>query len=791
MGKDFVSDRPLAGVCVLELAQEIAGPYGGKLLADLGAEVVKVESPAGDPTRARGPFPDGRPDPERSALFHYLNGAKASRQLDLTQPADRTELLELCRSSDLLIESFPPGELARLGLDFATLGQVNPRLVVVSISPFGQFGPRAGWRGNDLIAFHSSGFAHGFPSLQVESADLPPLNAPSYGAAFLAGELVAAAALHGLLVAQRDGRGAQLDLSLQEAVAALNQSQFNTFERTGQVKRQVTSAPSNPTVALLPCADGWVAISPREEHQWSRWLGVMGNPDWSQEPRFADRASRTRNWPKLYPLLAAWSEQRSRLDIFEAAQAARVACYPLGIPADLLASPQLAARRFFVEAGPEWGELKLPGVPYVVESAAGSGSNPTPNHQEGPAQAGVESPPLSHSPAPGSTLPLAGLRVIDFSWVLTGPICTKYLAALGAEVIKIESRARPDLSSRDFSWEELNPSKRSITLNLKHEAARELARRLIARSDLVIENFSSGVMERLGLGYERLSQLNPGLIMASSSALGRSGPERDRIAYGTLIQCFTGWAALSAHPGHPPRSSAGIWTDPLTASLETFLLLAAIWRQRASGRGCFFDISMAEATIAALPEPLLAWSLNRETVEPRGNRDPLVAPQGCYTAAGEDEWLALSIQSDTEWAALTELIGRPDLLAAPALATATGRQGQHDLIDRAIEAWTYRRPASQAAAQLQAVGIAATPTLSPADVLADEHLAARAFISPVESLTGGVRSTLGFPWLIDGQRPAGFRRPPDVGQDNDYVFGELLGLDPAEYDRLVEQQIIY
>ncbi len=790
-------DRPLAGMRVLELAQDIAGPYGGKLLRDLGAEVVKVEPPGGDRSRLRGPFPNNRPDPERSSLFHYLNDGKRLQQLDLEQAADRDSFRELCRWADILVENEGPGGLKRFGLGWDELHQLKPRLVLVSVSPFGLSGPRAGWHGDDLVAFHSSGFAFGFPALQVESLDLPPLNAPSYGAAFLAGELIAAAAVHGLLLVQRDDQGAQLDLSLQEAIAAVNQSQFNAFERTGAVRRQATTSPSNPVVPLLPCNDGWVAISPREEHQWIRWLDVIGNPAWGQEPRFANRRARAEHWSELYPLLAAWTAERSRLDIFERAQAARVACYPLGVPTDLFTSPQLAAREFFVDADRSSIEsLRVPGVPYEIEDAGGKERKGA----EDAAGVGVRSAVGAkarecRSPDPQPicrpTLPLQGVRVVDFSWVLTGPICTKFLAALGAEVIKVESRARPDLSQRDNSWEELNPSKRSITLNLKHPRARELARQLIGVSDVVVENFSAGVMERLGLGYDALSALNPKLIMASSSALGRSGPERDRVAYGTLIQCFTGWAALSAHPGQPPRSAAGIWTDPLTASLETMLLLAAIWRQRATGRGCFFDISMAEATIAALPEPILAWSLNQELLEPRGNRDPLFAPQGCYPSAGEDRWLALSVQDDAAWRRLCQLIGRPDLLAAPDLANASGRHVRHDELDTAISAWTRTHPADQAAAQLQAVGIAATPTLTPADVLTDEHLAVRNFVSQVESLAGGNRATLGFPWLIDGQRPADFRRPPAVGEDNDDIFGRLLGLDRVEYHRLIDEQIIY
>jgi benzylsuccinate CoA-transferase BbsF subunit len=501
----------------------------------------------------------------------------------------------------------------------------------------------------------------------------------------------------------------------------------------------------------------------------------MGDPPWGQEPRFATRRSRAEHWPALHALLAEWSAKRPRLEVFEAAQAARVACYPLGVPTDLFASPQLAARGFFQDA-PGLPGLRVPGRPYRIEAPERANHRPS------------KRPPVRGA---SHTEPLAGVRIVDFSWVLTGPICTKFLAALGAEVIKIESRARPDLSQRDTSWEELNPSKKSVTLNLRAEPARELARRLIAVSDVVVENFSAGVMDRLGLGYQRLSAQHPGLIMASSSALGRTGPERERVAYGTLIQCFTGWAALSAHPGRPPRSAAGIWTDPLTAALETFLLMAAIWRQQATGEGCCFDISMAEATIAALPEPILAWSLNQELVEPRGNRDPLFAPQGAYPSRGDDRWLAVSVQSDVAWLALCDCIGRPDLGADPDLREVAGRRARHDEIDRALATWSRTLKPEAAAALLQARGIAATPTLTPADVLTDRHLAARGFASHVDGLAGGRRATLGFPWLVDGARPADFRRPPDLGQHNREIFLDLLGLDPVEYQRLIDSQIIY
>jgi crotonobetainyl-CoA:carnitine CoA-transferase CaiB-like acyl-CoA transferase len=822
-----VSCPPLDGIRVLELAQGVAGPYAARLLGDLGAEVVKVEPPSGDPARGFGPFWRGQPHPEHSGLYLYLNAGKQGVVLDLSRVEDRAMCFELAATVDIVFESFPRSDLDGPGLNLDRLRRAQPALVLVSVSPFGKSGPRASWLGNDLIACHSGGFAHSFPSLQVDAPDLAPLNLPTYAAEFLAGQTAAAAALHGLLVAQRTGLGSHVDVSAQEAIAAANNSGFNRPPTTGAPQRVFSSQPSNATVALLPCLDGWVAISPREEHQWARWLEVMGGPVWASDPRFADRAAREKHWSALFPLLAEWTSSRTRVELFEAAQAQRVACYPLATATELLASPQLAHRDFFIDPeDPELAGVVLPGRPYHLSEVVAPPPARAPRLGEHTAQVLAElrkHPPLplgeaarsagegdlpagetsartSPSPQPsprgrgslGSPLrPLEGLRVVDFSWVLTGPICTRYLAALGAEVIKVESAARADLSHRDLAWEALNFGKRSITLNLKLERARELARALIARSDVVVENFSTGVMERLGLDYPRLRAINPRLIMASSSAHGRTGPDRERVAYGTLIQCFTGWAELSAHPGRPPRSAAGVWTDPLTAVFETLLVLVAVWRQRASGTGGFYDLSMAETTIAALPEPILAWCLNREVLQPRGNRHPSWAPQGCYPAQGVDRWVALSVQSDAEWASLCGLMGRADLLGDTSLATADGRRQHHDVIDMAIAAWTGGRPGDVSAASLQAHGIAATATLEPAELVNDVHLTARSFMGQVERLDGGTQSVPGVPWLIEQQRPNAFRRPPRLGEDNLHVFQDLLGLSDAEYAQLLAEQVIY
>jgi benzylsuccinate CoA-transferase BbsF subunit len=337
----------------------------------------------------------------------------------------------------------------------------------------------------------------------------------------------------------------------------------------------------------------------------------------------------------------------------------------------------------------------------------------------------------------------------------------------------------------------MNPGKRSLTLNMKHDEGRQIARRLIAQSDIVVENFSTGVMERLGLGYEDLRALNPKIIMASLSSAGRTGPDREVRAYGTLIQCFTGWAGLSRYPDRAPQTPGGVWTDPLAALLLADVVLAAVWRQRRTGEGCAIDLSMVEATITSIPEPMLAWTMNGVDVEPRANRDPRSAPQGCYRSDGDDTWLAVTVRTDAEWAALCGVLGRDDLASDAALATAEGRRQQHDRIDAAIADWARVRTADQAAAELQAVGIGAAPSLNPIDALTDPHLVARGVFGEIPKLEGGTRMAPRVPWLINGIRPDQLGRPPEVGQHNVPILREVLRLPEHDVERLIAEQAVY
>jgi crotonobetainyl-CoA:carnitine CoA-transferase CaiB-like acyl-CoA transferase len=763
-------DEVLTGVRVIELGSGIAASYCGRLLSDLGAEVVKVEwTPDAD-------LPDCRPHPQRPGMHLYLNRGKEVVLVQLGSAAGRHEVEELVGNADVLVEDLPPGCLGRLGLGPVQLRAAAPRLLIASVTPFGQDGPHAAWKGDEHTSFHGSGWAYNFPSHIVPSLDHPPLNAPSQAAGFLAGEVVTTAVLAGLLSAQRSGVGAHLDISLQEALAADNQSSYNVSAGQGSVGRTVSETPGTAVVSLLPCSDGWIAVSARENRQWERWTALIGG-SWAGDPRLTSRGDREREWEWLYPLMAERTRSHRKAELVTLAQAAGVPCLPLGTAAELLQSPQFAARGFFVDCEvPGGSRVRVPGRPYQWRAGAPPAVPPE-----------TAEPVGEHDPG----RPLAGMRVVDFSWVLSGPICTKYLAALGAEVIKIETRTRPDLSTRNPAWEAVNLGKRSFTVDLKTEEGRDLVRQLVAKSDIVVENFSTGVMERLGFGYPELQALNPGIVVASSSSFGRTGPDRSQVAYGTLIQCFTGWAELSSYPGEVPRSAGGVWADPLLGVLETTLVLAALWRRALTGAGCYLDVSLAEATLAAMPEAILSWELERRPLEPRGNRDPARAPQGCYPTSDQDSWVAVTVHSDEEWTALAGVMDLTELTGLDGLRTAEGRAAEHDRIDKAIAAWTSQRTPTEVVESLQRAGVAAARTLRQNELREDEHLRARRFFTAVPALSGQPRRVPALAWLLDGRRlvPAG--PAPELGAANDYVLREILGIPSAACADLVERRVIY
>ena len=387
-------------------------------------------------------------------------------------------------------------------------------------------------------------------------------------------------------------------------------------------------------------------------------------------------------------------------------------------------------------------------------------------------------------------LPLKGVRVLDLSWIIAGPTATRFLAMMGAEVIKVGSARRPDPSTRGAPFQAYNQSKLYAALNISRPEGLELAMRLVSVSDIVIENFAAGVIERLGLGYDALRQAKPDIIMLSSSGTGHSGPDKNYVAYGSLLQYYTGWNAISGYPDSEPIKG-GLWADPWVGMELAMVAAAALNHRAVTGEGNYVDFSMAEALTASIPEALLDYQMNDRVPEPMGNADHHHAPHSVYRCKGDDRWLAIAVTSDEEWRALCGVIGRHDLSDDVALTDTKGRSEQQKRIDAAITAWSQQHEDYEAMRILQEAGISATPYLSPQRVFTDPQLREGGFFTTLIASDGKQRDLPALGWRFEGGPEPRITAAPVLGQHNNYVYGELLGLSDDEVAQFIEEQIIY
>jgi crotonobetainyl-CoA:carnitine CoA-transferase CaiB-like acyl-CoA transferase len=702
----------LEGLRVVEIGPGLAAAVCGRMLADVGAGVACL-----DPALA-------------SPLARHLNHGKASAVGDALETAD------------LIIAEGRPAELRARRHDPEALRRRNATAALVFVSPFGQSGPRADDPASDLTLFCASGIARMLTG-QVDNLAEPPIRPVGEQSAFIGGLAAACAGMHAALGAP----GAMIDVSIEEALATLAMTELTRAGQGGKgwSRRRIGDG-NGATVCILPARDGYVAISPREERQWQAWRGVMGSPAWSREPRFARKANRVANWDALHALMSTWSRGHDKQAIADMAQDAHVPSFPLREPGEQFASPQLAHRGFYRSATLDGRTVKLPASPFGIRLGAGSGK-----------------------PAPAAgALPLSGIRVLDFSWVIAGPTATRYLAAMGAEVIKVEAPGAGDPGRESGLHTSLGQAKRGVVLDLKRREAIEIAQALAARSDVLVENFATGVMDRLGLGAETLKRTNPDLVYVSASGLGRSGPEAKAVAYGTLLQCYAGFAGLNRHPGRAPRIGMA-WLDPMCGLMLAFMAAAGLWQRRRTGRVARIDFSMIEAMLWTMAKPLLSAQLGAPPA-PCGNADDVHAPHGVYRCAGEDEWIGVVVASDEAWRRLCALV--PDLRPMAGLGLAE-RRAAVDAIDRALNAWFENRDPRASAAGLRRAGIAAAAVAGSLDLVSCNHLRAREFWAP-----SGSGMLPGLPWRASFGRQ--LAPAPALGADTDAVLTDVLSLAPAD-----------
>ncbi len=803
--------QALDGIRVIELGEGVSAAYCARLFADFGADVVKIEDPHGDVARAWGPFPGDTPDPEKSGLFVFLNTNKRGIALDLASQDGRAALQRLLAGADLLVENLPLERARELGLDGDALQRAHPELVHVALSPFGRSGPYAGWKGYDLNAYHLTAAGHRYCGRPGEA----PLEHGTFSAEFFGAAAAAAWGLAAVLGRARVGGGQQLDVSCAEAIAAVfvGGQNIGALAQDGKWEHRTgVGMPLGAPATILPCRDGHVWMLALEAGQWNGLRRVMGDPDWAQAEMFQDMFARAQNADLIYPLLEEWTLQHGKWEIMERCQAEGVPVTAVFSVQEAAEQPHLRARRHFVDIEhPKLGRVRHLGAPFRLPASPGGPARPAPGLGQHTREVLAQPPAAKRSAAPpppapsARALPLEGLRVANFGWVWAGPVVGQTLGFLGADVVKIESRTRIDLTrtlppfgggirdpDRSLSNHACWAGNGSVTLDLKQPEAQALARRLIAQCDVVIENFGPGVMEQFQLGWDELRAVRPDLVMFSMPAAGLDGPLKDIRTYGLSLTSTTGLDSLTGYVDGPPIPVENAFSDPYNGILGAYAILVALAHRNRTGAGQHIDYSQQEAVMQMIGPAYMDYVLNGRVAGPLGNRHPLAAgaPHGVFPCAGDDRWISIAVLQDEEWRGLVRAMGDPEWARANDLATAAARVRRSDDIHERLAAWTREQDAGALTARLQQHGVAAASVLSVADLLSDPHWRARkTFVEVIHPL--GFSETIYGAYVKMSRSQVDVQPGPRMGQDNERVLRDLLGLGADEYRRLLDAKIIH
>jgi len=724
-------DAPLHGVRVLDLA-DAGGAFAGRLLAALGADVVLVEPPGGGSARRYG-----------DAFFAFHAAGKRS-VVDAT--TERTLVRRLAAVADVLIASG--------GLDVAVAPAQRPSLVRACVTPYGRDGPSAAWHGADLVAQAAGGMlrASGRP-------DGPPLQALGFQAHDQAGIFAAIGVVAALIERDRTGRGRDVDVSVHASVAASVEHEPDRPDtRLGRLHRTrlFHVGHGRDGYCLHATAGDWTTLV--------EWMKADGMAADLGDPHYEDPAVRRDEALHLFATIEAWARRYGVEELAAAAQLRRLPFAAVRRPDELFRDEQLLARRWFVECP---AGRPFPGPPFRLGALPKRFARaPAPDEdRDGVVQDWLgarvpdgEAKPDDRGPADGR--PLRGVRVLDLTRLIAGPVATGVLAALGADVVKLEhprtpARAREEAPAFDRG-------KRSIVVDLATAPGAALARELAARADVVADNFSARVMENLGLDHPALRTLRPDVICLRMTGFGLTGPHRDHVSYGPTLHARAGYTALMTDVPGEPVGFGFSYVDFASGHLAALAVLAALHRRGRTGEGALVDFSQLEAA-AFLVGPALVEIAGGASMSEIGNgpQGAPRAPHGVYRAAGDDEWIAIAVRSDDEWRRLATAMGDPPWTADARFASTSGRVRASRELGRHVAAWMRSRDARTVAAHLDAAGVAASRVVGRAEL-------------------GAVRP----PFRFSGTEPSAPAPPPLPGEHTRRVLAEILGLEKAAIDAL-------
>ncbi len=784
----------LQNVRVVEIAGDIAGPYCGKLLAELGAEVSKIEPPDGDPLRAWGPFPGGVRRPDRSGLFEYLNAGKHGVTLDLEDGRDLPAARALLGLADVLIDGLPPGTLERWGLDSGALQVIRPGLVVTRVTSFGQHGPWRDREATPLTLQAASGW------ITHKDPDRSPVQAGSRIPEYIAGAYAALGALTALR-SRSSNCVTEVDVSMLESLLSTLPYPMLIFEKLRRLEMP-TDRRAAPILGIVRAADGWIGINCLTGQHWLDLCALLGMPEFAEHQIAVMMGGPER--ADFFAKAEPWLAERGVDELVELCQAMRLPAAPVGDGATVPEFPQYKARGFFVEGAGDGWSFRRPGAPYRLSATPvlplrgapriGISATPITNVDE----RGDPRPP--HDVANDS--PFADLKVLDLSTFWAGAYLTCYLGAFGADVIKLESIQRPDghrysgafpfegddWYERSVIWQGTNLNKRDITLDLTSERGRQVVRRLAAEADVVVENFSPRVVEEFGLDYPSLVEINPDVILVRMPGFGLEGPWRDYVGWALNIEQASGMAAVTGYGDGPPCSLQGP-ADPIVGVHAGVALLAALEHRRRSGEGQQIEVAQIEVGACVTAEPVIEYSMNGSIPPREGNRQRGHA-QGVYPTDTDGVWVALCVRDDTDWSRLVEAMGQPELLVDSRFASAQMREAAHDAFDEVVAAWTRARSAEAIVDDLQSRHIPAERVLTPDRMYDEAQLIARAYYEEFEHPITGANRYPGWPFRITpGPKHHHRWAPPTLGQHNESIL-RGMGLSDEEIDALRRERVI-
>jgi len=774
----------------VDLAQGVAGSYCAKMLACYGADVVKFE------TRAI--------ETATQAAWLYLNTGKAV----MTPDTDAAELGRYVALADVLVTDESSTAAFGDSLAFDRLHGEHPGLIRVDTSPFGTSGPYAGWAAEPMTVYGLGGYMY-----LTGEREREPLQGPGPQPGYMAGAQAFAGVLLALL-ARGNGSGQRVEVAEMEALACAHQWTVARFSYSGMVQRRIGNRyDSGHPITILPCKGGFVSIGASNDEQASRFAQLTGIPELLTDERFATSISRLVNADGYDAAVQPWLDERTKDEVTELCQEWRIPCAPVSTLEDVLRHPQLKFRHFWRELetaegtalaypGPPFGMSETPGAiePAVARDAASVllrwGQRADTNIEDQAKQ-----------------LPLAGIRVVDFTRVWSGPLATRILADFGAEVIRIERpiapgarRIPPEQAKRSGFYPDNDPgeqpwhrnaflnlfgrNKRSVAIDLSQDAGRDVVRELIAKSDVVAENFSPRVMANLGFDYPRLREVNEAIIMLSMPGYGMDGPYRDRVAYGTTLEPEVGFSAMMGYADGGPMRLGVAYPDPVAGIHGAAAILLALFHRSRTGAGQYIELSQMETACSFIGDALIEYQLTGELPRPRGNSHPAYAPYGCFPCAGDDRWITIAVRSDAEWRALCEIAGRAEFGDDRRFATAYSRIAHRAEANALVGSWTRTQEMQSAMRRLQAVGIAAGAVSDARDMAADAHLSARGFYVELEHPDAGRHIYPGQAIRLSAT-PAAFRSDaPRLGGDTRSVLRDLLGIDPSRYRALLDARTV-